>query len=126
MNVERKRQYVITLASPGYTSETVELRPGVGLGTAFADGFFTGMIGLVVDAINGSLYGLNPESPNVTLSRAGANDSGPKEIHIRLLETDGGRYVELQSDARIDIAVEVCDAAYRAKGAIPLMPRLMR
>ena len=107
LNLERKRPYVITLTSPGYSSATVELRPGVGIGTAFADGFFTGMIGLVVDAINGSLYGLNPESPNVTLSRAGANDAGPKEIHIRLLETDGGRHLKVRSDASIDIAVEI-------------------
>ena len=110
LNLERKRHYTITLTSPGYTSATVELRPDVGIGTAFADGFFTGMIGLVVDAIDGSLYGLKPESPNVTLSRAGANDSGPKEIHIRLLETEGGRHVEVRSDARIDIAVEFCDS----------------
>jgi hypothetical protein len=110
LNLERKRQYVIALTSPGYTSATVELRPGVGIGTAFADGFFTGMIGLVVDAINGSLYGLNPESPNVTLTRAGENDSGPREVHIRLLETDGGRYVAVRSDARIDIDVELCES----------------
>ena len=110
LNLERKRPYVITLTSPGYTTATVELRPGVGIGTAFADGFFTGMIGLVVDAINGSLYGLNPESPNVTLTRAGANGSGPEQIHIRLLETDGGRHVEVRADARLDIAVELCDS----------------
>jgi len=114
LTLERKHQYTLTLTSPGYTPATVELRPDVGIGTAFADGFFTGMIGLVVDAINGSLYGLNPESPNVTLSRAGGNDSGPKEIHIRLVETDGGRHVEVQSDAKVDVVVEICDWAHRA------------
>jgi hypothetical protein len=118
LNLERKHQYTLTLASPGYTSATVELRPDVGIGTAFADGLFTGMIGLVVDALNGSLYGLNPESPNVTLSRTGASDSGPKEIHIRLLETDGGRHVKVQSDARVDVIVEICDSAHRANSQL--------
>jgi hypothetical protein len=93
------------------------LRPGVGIGTAFADGFFTGMIGLVVDAINGSLYGLNPESPNVTLSRAGGDDSGPKEIHIHLLETDAGRHVEVRSDARIEVAIELCDSPHHGNAS---------
>ena len=63
------------------------------------------MIGLLVDAIDGSLYGLNPESPNVTLSRAGTGGYGLKEIHIRLLRTDGGRHIAVQSNAKVEVAV---------------------
>lgn len=114
LNLERKRRYTITLTSPGYTSATVELQPDVGIGTAFADAFFTGMIGLLVDAIDGCLYGLNPESPNVTLSRAGTDGSGPKGIHIRLLRTDGGRHIEVQSDAKVEVAAELRDWPRRA------------
>jgi hypothetical protein len=107
LNLERKRRYVLTFTSPGYTPATVELKPDVGLGTAFADGFFTGFIGMIVDALDGSLYGLNPESPNVTLSRAPGSSSGPTEIHIRLNQAEGGRSVHLESDATVPVAVQI-------------------
>ena len=105
LNLERKRRYLLTFTSPGYTPATVELKPDVGLGTAVADGFFTGFIGMIVDALDGSLYGLNPESPNVTLSRAPGSSSSPTEIHVRLNESEGGRHLELRSDAKVSVQI---------------------
>jgi len=98
LNLERKHRYVLTFTTPGYTPATLELKPDVALGTAFADGFFTGCVGVVVDALTGGLYGLTPESPTVTLTRVAGSSPAPEEIHVRLEQTRRGRQVELESD----------------------------
>jgi hypothetical protein len=101
LNLERKNRYVLTFTSPGYSTATLELRPDVALGTAFADGFFTGMVGALVDALTGALYGLKPETPSATLSRDAGTGSGPNEIHIRLSGAAGGSAITVRSDAPV-------------------------
>ncbi|HEY2377371.1 MAG TPA: hypothetical protein VGH98_15445 [Gemmatimonadaceae bacterium] len=99
LNLERKNSYVLTFTSPGYNPATFNLHNGIGTGTVIADVLLTGLIGVLVDGMTGSWYGLEPESANVTLTRATTGGSGPEEIHIQLREADGKGKVELKSDA---------------------------
>ena len=97
LNLERKHRYVLTFTSRGCTPATPELKPDIALGTAFADVFFTGFVGAAVDAITAGLYGLEPESPTVTLTRV-TGSSGPQEIHVKLDARKDGRRVALRVD----------------------------
>ena len=99
LDLERKNNYVLTFTAPGYNPATFNLHNNIGTGTVIADVLLTGLIGVVVDGITGSWYGLVPESVNVTLTRANDNGSGPEEIHVRIREADGKGRVELKSDA---------------------------
>lgn len=99
LNLERKNSYVLTFTAPGYNPATFNLRNGLGTGTLIADVLLTGLIGVIVDAATGSWYGLEPESANVTLTRATTGGSGPEEIHIRLRQSEDKGHVEVSSDA---------------------------
>lgn len=99
LNLERKNSYVLTFSSPGYNPATFDLHNGIGTGTVIADVFLTGLIGVLVDGLTGSWYGLEPESANVTLTRSTTTGTGPEQIHIQLREADGKGRVELKSDA---------------------------
>jgi hypothetical protein len=99
LNLERKNSYVLTFTAPGYNPSTFNLHNGLGTGTVIADVLLTGLIGVVVDGMTGSWYGLEPETANVTLTRATTGGSGPAEIHIQLREADGKGRVELKADA---------------------------
>jgi hypothetical protein len=98
LNLERKNNYVLTFTAPGYNPATFNLHNGIGTGTVIADVLLTGLIGVVVDGLTGSWYGLEPESANVTLTRASDNDSGPEQIQIQIREADGKGRLELKSD----------------------------
>lgn len=64
------------------------------------DVLLTGLVGVAVDGLTGSWYGLEPESANVTLTKSGTGGSGPAEIHIEVRQSDHGRRLSLSSEAR--------------------------
>jgi hypothetical protein len=99
LNLERKNTYVLTFTASGYNPATFSLRDGIGTGTLIADVLLTGVVGVIVDAVTGSWYGLEPETANVTLTRATTGGSGPEEIHIRLRQSEDKGHVEVNSDA---------------------------
>jgi hypothetical protein len=105
LNLERKFSYVLTFTSPGYNPATFNLRSSVGTGTVIADVLLTGLIGVLVDALTGSWYGLSPESVNVTLTRTG--DSGEQgAIHVNISGTNQPGMLLIKSDAP-GVAVQV-------------------
>lgn len=90
---------VVNEARPPASTAGPLLHNGIGTGTVIADVLLTGLVGVLVDGMTGSWYGLEPETANVTLTRATTGDSGPEEIHIQLREADGKGRVVLKSDA---------------------------
>ena len=98
LNLERKYSYVLTFTSPGYNPATFNLHSSVGTGTVIADVLLTGLIGVLVDALTGSWYGLSPESANVTLTPSG-DSSGREPIHIQIRGVQDQGKVEIRSDA---------------------------
>jgi hypothetical protein len=83
ISLERKNNYVLTFTAPGYAPATVNVTNSIGIGTVIADVLLTGLVGVVVDGMTGSWYGLNPEVASVTLVKQ-VGTIGPDEIHIQL------------------------------------------
>jgi hypothetical protein len=63
-----------------------------------ADVLLTGLVGVIVDGMTGSWYGLNPETASATLvKQVGA--VGPEEIHIQLGHVTRAGQLDLKADA---------------------------
>jgi hypothetical protein len=98
LSLDRKNNYVLTFSSPGYNPTSVNVTNSIGVGTVVADVLLTGLVGVVVDGLTGSWYGLNPESVNVTLVKSGAGP-GPDSIHIEMSQGKAAAGLEVKSDA---------------------------
>ncbi len=105
LSLERKNNYVLTFTSPGYTPATFNIHNSIGTGTVIADVLLTGLIGVVVDGLSGSWYGLNPESATVSMTRIGMGP-GPEKINVHLGRVESSAMVELKADAP-GVVVEV-------------------
>ncbi len=98
LSLERKNNYVLTFSAPGYTPATVNVTNSIGVGTVIADVLLTGLVGVVVDGMTGSWYGLNPETASATLvKQVGA--VGPDEIHIQLGRVTSKGQLSVKTDA---------------------------
>jgi hypothetical protein len=107
LSLERKNSYVLTFSAPGYSSSTVALQNSVGVGTVIADVLLTGLVGVVVDGLTGSWYGLNPESASATLTKK-VGTIGPDEIRVYVGRTRTRGEVALKADAPgVSVAVSV-------------------
>jgi hypothetical protein len=98
LSLDRKNNYVLTFSTPGYNPTSVNVTNSIGIGTVVADVVFTGLVGVVVDGLTGSWYGLNPESVNVTLVKSGSGP-GPESIHIQMSQGKGTAGLEVTSDS---------------------------
>jgi hypothetical protein len=98
LSLERKNNYVLTFTAPGYAPATVNVTNSIGVGTVIADVLLTGLVGVVVDGLTGSWYGLNPETASATLvKQTGA--VGPDEIHIHLGQVTSKGRLSVKADA---------------------------
>jgi hypothetical protein len=82
LSLQRKNSYVLTFTAPGYEPATFNIHNGIGTGTVIADVLLTGLVGVVVDGLTGSWYGLSPESAIVTLTRPGGSENDADAIHV--------------------------------------------
>jgi hypothetical protein len=97
LTLQRKNNYVLTFTSPGYTPATYNIHNSIGTGTVIADVLLTGLVGVIVDGLTGSWYGLSPESATATLTRL--TGTGPEEIHVHVGASNSGSTIELAGDA---------------------------
>lgn len=98
LNLERKNNYVLTFTAPGYAPANVSVTNSIGVGTVIADVLLTGLVGVVVDGMTGSWYGLNPETANATLVKQ-VGMVGPDEIHIQISHGNSAGQVAVKADA---------------------------
>ena len=105
ISLERKNNYVLTFTAPGYAPATVNVTNSIGVGTVIADVLLTGLVGVVVDGMTGSWYGLNPETASATLVKQ-TGMVGPDEIHIRLGHVSSHGKLSVDADAP-GVVVEV-------------------
>lgn len=98
ISLERKNNYVLTFTAPGYTPATVNVTNSIGTGTVIADVLLTGLVGVIVDGMTGSWYGLNPETASVTLAKQ-VGTVGPDEIHIQLGHVSRAGKLDVSADA---------------------------
>lgn len=105
LSLERKNNYVLTFSAPGYAPATVNVTNSIGTGTVIADVLLTGLVGVVVDGMTGSWYGLNPETASATLVKQ-VGTVGPDEIHIQLGRVTRDGQLTPKADApgvRVDV-----------------------
>jgi hypothetical protein len=105
LSLERKNNYVLTFTAPGYAPATVNVTNSIGVGTVIADVLLTGLVGVLVDGLTGSWYGLNPETASATLVKL-TGAVGPEEIHIRLGQVTSKGQLPINADAP-GVVVEV-------------------
>jgi hypothetical protein len=105
LNLERKNNYVLTFSAPGYAPATVNVTNSIGVGTVIADVLLTGLVGVLVDGMTGSWYGLNPETASATLVKQ-VGTVGPDAIRIQLGHVTSAGRLDVKADAP-GVAVEV-------------------
>ncbi len=101
ISLERKHSYVLTFTAPGYSPATYNIHNEIGTGTVIADVLLTGLVGVVVDGLTGSWYGLRPENANVTLTKIGGSQDDDDAIHVSIGVATSRQAVTLMSGARL-------------------------
>jgi hypothetical protein len=96
IRLERKNTYVLTFTKEGYAPAKFTIQKKLDVGMVILDFLFTGLVGVVVDAVTGAWYDLMPEVVTVTLERMRGAIDKPKEIlvHMRL----EGNTLRIESD----------------------------
>lgn len=104
MSLERKSSYVLTFRKPGYSEATFSIKKKSNVGIILLDVFFTGLIGVVVDAATGSWNGLTPEAATVSLTKVDASVDGPAEILVGVSRSGKGIRIEAPADISVGVA----------------------
>jgi len=81
VSFERKHNYSLTFERAGYSPATFEIRNRMQYGTLVLDIFFTGLIGVIVDATTGGWKTLYPTTAMVHLTKL-AGVTGPDTITV--------------------------------------------
>jgi len=84
VQLSRKHSYTFTFSKEGYNPATAHVRTSAKFGYIFLDVFFTGLVGVVVDAATGGWNGLKPETIIVTLEKEDMSITGPNQIEIQV------------------------------------------
>ena len=111
LQLERKHSYTLTFAKEGYTPASVQVTKKAQFGMIFLDVFFTGLIGVVVDAATGSWNNLSPDQVSVSLEKLeNTSIDGPDTIEISLTSesasTEQDKFL-INSSEPVGVSVEV-------------------
>ena len=96
VQLSRKNSYTFTFSKQGYKPATAHVRASAKFGYIFLDVFFTGLVGVVVDAATGSWNGLKPETVFATLEKEDMGAVGPDHIEIQMSSIEDG--IKIDSD----------------------------
>ncbi len=108
IQVSRKYSYDLTFSKEGYKTCNKHLQASAKFGYVFLDVFFTGLVGVVVDAVTGGWNGIKPETLPVILEKEDMGAAGPDKIEVKIATTDGK--IRLESDGEpINVHVDVSD-----------------
>lgn len=99
VTLQRKNSYLLTASMDGYRPAEYQIRQEMRTGPLILDLLFTGLVGIVVDAVTGGWWNLAPRDVNLVLERiADAGDAGPDEIEVHVSLTASGDTVRVESD----------------------------
>jgi hypothetical protein len=84
VKLSRKYSYDLTFTKEGYKTATSHIHASAGFGYIFLDVFFTGLVGVIVDAATGSWNSLSPSTVIVTLEKEDISTLGPDKIEVQL------------------------------------------
>lgn len=83
LELERGEEYVLEFTKEGYESSRIAITKHISGGYILLDALFTGLLGVVVDAVTGAWYNLKPEAVTISLARTAAVP-GPDSIEIAI------------------------------------------
>jgi hypothetical protein len=95
VKVKRGDSHTFKFEKEGYEPVTIQVDNGILAGTLIADIFLTGLIGVVVDLVDGAMYTLDQKEINASLQKEG--------VSLNVPETSSDEaYVILIDQAQID------------------------
>jgi hypothetical protein len=100
--VKRGDSHTFKFEKEGFKSQTIQVDNKILVGTLIADIFLTGIIGVVVDLVDGAMYTMEQKQIEATLQEEGVALTVPDS-------TDDEVYVVLVDKAQVD-------AYYASKG----------
>jgi hypothetical protein len=95
VKVKRGDVHTFTFEKEGYKPVTVQVDNNILIGTLIADIFLTGLIGVVVDLVDGAMYTMDQKQITATLQEEGVTVTVPET-------TDDEVYVVLVDKAQVD------------------------
>ena len=96
--LERKNNYALTFMAEGYEPAQFQIRREMRTGILVADILLTGLIGVVVDAVTGGWYKLEPKTAVLSLqSTAAALED--IDVFVSVEDSEDRRSVELEASA---------------------------
>jgi hypothetical protein len=102
--LDKAHDYVLKFEKEGYEPATIMINKKINAGIVVLDVLFTGLIGVVVDALTNGWYSHTPKSVDVTLRKSG--DSGASSEEIRIHGEISGSEVRLESSSPVYVSVE--------------------
>jgi len=84
MSLERKHSYTLTFTKDGYEPATFQINHSLRGGIVVLDVLFTGLLGVIIDAVTGGWYQLEPKSAVVVLTQSDGFTNGPETIEINI------------------------------------------
>ena len=97
--LERKNNYALTFMADGYESTEFQIRHEMRTGILVADILLTGLIGVVVDAVTGGWYKLEPKTVSLSLQSAAAATLDDIEVFVSVQGAEDRGTVELELEA---------------------------
>lgn len=95
VKVKRGDSHTFKFEKEGFKSQTIQVDNKILVGTLIADIFLTGIIGVVVDLVDGAMYTMDQKQIDVTLAEEGVALTVPDT-------TDDEVYVVLIDKAQVD------------------------
>ncbi len=98
ISLERKHSYNLTFTKEGYSSAEFQIQNRIRVGIVVLDVLFTSLVGVVIDAVTGGWYKLEPKTAAVALEKLASNIEGPDTIQVAITveETDEGKIVRVE------------------------------
>lgn len=104
LDLERKNDYTLRFSKEGYSPAESHISKSMNGGILVLD-ILAGLLGVIVDAVTGGWYNLDPKSANVVLTKADVDAPGPAEIRINM--TAKGRHLRIESSSPgVSVGVE--------------------
>ena len=97
--LERKNNYTLTFMAEGYESAEFQIKRQMRTGILIADILFTGLLGVVVDAVTGGWYKLEPKTVSLSLQSATAATLDDIEVFVSIQDSETGGTVALELEA---------------------------
>ena len=100
--LQRKNSYVLTATMDGYRPAELQIRQEMRTGPLVLDILFTGLIGVVVDALTGGWWNLEPDDSNLVLERVTADSGvGPERVEVHVsIDSKSGTIAPLSANVR--------------------------